>query len=206
MLFAMKAGFLGIRKKLFVFRFLAPYRLLGSWYYCQARTHGVLRPLTVTWPDTQAAYQAFSVSLNWTKLTECFRLKNFKEMIVEFYVFTWKMGDYLWDLFRKAVSSSRLSNKRCHETPHGVGTNDTFTPGELGLVATVTMSRGEISLVIMLNISMGGMWHCDWAHDMCHASRLSVILMSSVIQINDDCDTPPYTNRNHSHHKPTPRP
>ena len=33
---------------------------------------------------------------------------------------------------------------------------------------------------------------------------LSVILMSSVILTNDGCDTPPYTNRNHSHHKPGP--
>ena len=34
---------------------------------------------------------------------------------------------------------------------------------------------------------------------------MSVIVMSSVIVTNDGCDTPPYTNRNHSHHKPRQR-
>ena len=114
-----------------------------------------------------------------------------------------KIVDYLWDLVRKAASSSPRSNKRCHGTPRGAQTNDTFTPRP---VATATMSRGEICLVIILNISMGGMWHMRL---MTHVTlvtrlRLSVILMSSVILTNDGCDTPPYTNRNHSHRKPGP--
>ena len=87
-------------------------------------------------------------------------------------------------------------------TLRGVETNDTFTSGEPELVATATM-RGSVWLLFRILVWV----ECDTVMRlMKRVTRhvMSLIVMSSVIVTNDGCDTPPYTNRNHSHLKPSP--
>ena len=118
-------------------------------------------------------------------------------------VFTGRMGDYLGILLGKQPAPGHKL-QAMPGTLRGVGTSDTFTSGEPGLVATVTMREaGSVWLLFWILVWV----ECDTVMGlMKRVTRhvMSVIVMSSVIVTNDGCDTPPYTNRNHSHHKPSP--
>ena len=92
-----------------------------------------------------------------------------------------KIVDYLWDLVRKAAPAP--PRKVTSDAMRHRGGPRPMTHLHRAR-ATATMSRGEICLVIILNISMGGMWH--GAHDTCHACHASRIVSDSHVQCHPD--------------------
>ena len=114
-----------------------------------------------------------------------------------------KIVDYLWDLVRKAAPAP--PRKVTSDAMRHRGGPRPMTHLHRGLWPQRQWA-GARSVWLLF-------WILVWVEcDMGLMTRvtlvtrlgLSVILMSSVILTNDGCDTPPYTNRNHSHRKPGP--